>query len=191
METAPPRVSIPAAQVDPPTMPTGPIARLDAVVAMMDRGDFDAALAAAQLLNERQSSGLDALITLGNIYSLMGRNAESREAFALALSREPLCVEARVFGGVAALQAGALVDARAELTKALFLEPTLALGHYLLAQVHERSKDPEAARRSYRNAIAQLRFPQRALAGHYPEIPESVEAMARAAKYALSALQER
>jgi len=48
----------------------------------------------------------------------------------------------------------------------------------------------EAARRSYRNAIAQLRFPQRQLAGHYPELPDSAEAITRAARYALAALEE-
>jgi chemotaxis protein methyltransferase CheR len=83
-----------------------------------------------------------------------------------------------------------LAEARAELSKALFLEPTLAIGHYLLAQVQERTKDRDGARRSYRNAIAQLRFPQRPLAGHYPDIPDSAEAIAQVARYALAALEE-
>jgi chemotaxis protein methyltransferase CheR len=133
---------------------------------------------------------LDALLTVGNLYSLTGRIADAREAFVQALNREPLCVEARVFGGLAALQAGELPEARAELGKALFLEPSLAIGHYLMAQVHERLSDHEAARRSYRNAISQLRFPQRPLAGHYPELPDSAEAISRAARYALAALEE-
>ncbi len=167
-----------------------PPQRLENAVAQMERGDFPGALAAVKKLTEDAGNELDALITLGNIYSLMGRNAEAREIFAQVLSREPLCVEARVFGGVAALQAGALEDARSELSKALFLEPTLALGHYLLAQVHERSGEHEAARRSYRNAISQLKFAQRALAGHYPDMPDSSDAIARAARYALAALEE-
>jgi chemotaxis protein methyltransferase CheR len=100
-------------------------------------------------------------------------------------------VEARVFGGVAAMQDSNLAEARSELSKALFLEPTLAIGHYLLAQVQERSKDLDGARRSYRNAIAQLRFPQRELAGHYPELPDSDDAISTAARYALAALEER
>jgi chemotaxis protein methyltransferase CheR len=99
-------------------------------------------------------------------------------------------VEARVFGGVAALQAGNLAEARSEFSKALFLEPTLAISHYLLAQVQERTNDKEGARRSYRNAIAQLRFPQRPLAGHYPDIPDSSDAIARVARYALAALED-
>lgn len=144
-----------------------------------------------QRLLADEPSDLDGLLTLGNLFSLTGRIPEAREAFAQAIQREPLCVEARVFGGVAALQAGELSEARSELSKALFLEPTLAIGHYLLAQVHERTQDHEAARRSYRNAIAQLRFPQRPLAGHYPEMPDSADAISRAARYALAALEEQ
>lgn len=164
--------------------------RLNAAVRMSERGDFVSAVSTVEQLLADEPNHLDALLTLGNLYSLMGRIVEAREAFAQAINREPLCVEARVFGGMAALQAGEFAEARSELGKALFLEPTLAIGHYLMAQVQERLNDQEAARRSYRNAIAQLRFPQRQLAGHYPELPDSVEAITRAARYALAALEE-
>ncbi|MFL5352421.1 CheR family methyltransferase [Archangium sp.] len=164
--------------------------RLNAAVRMIERGDFVSAVATVEQLLLDEPNHLDALLTVGNLYSLTGRIVDAREAFAQAINREPLCVEARVFGGLAALQAGELPEARAELGKALFLEPSLAIGHYLMAQVHERLKDHEAARRSYRNAISQLRFPQRPLAGHYPELPDSAEAISRAARYALAALEE-
>jgi chemotaxis protein methyltransferase CheR len=88
------------------------------------------------------------------------------------------------------MQAGDFERARSELGKALFLEPTLALAHYLAARSAERLGDRESARRSYRNAISQLRFPQRPLAGYYPELPEGPELISRAAKYALAALEE-
>lgn len=168
-----------------------PAERLSVAVRKMAQGDFPAAIAGVERLLVDEPSDLDAILTLGNLYSLTGRIPEARDTFAQAIQREPLCVEARVFGGVAALQAGNLKEARSELSKALFLEPTLAIGHYLLAQVHERSQEPEAARRSYRNAIAQLRFPQRPLAGHYPEMPDSADAISRAARYALAALEEQ
>jgi chemotaxis protein methyltransferase CheR len=164
--------------------------RLNAAVRMIERGDFVSAVATVEQLLSDEPGHLDALLTLGNIYSLSGRVVDAREAFAQAINREPLCVEARVFGGLAELQAGELAEARAELGKALFLEPSLAIGHYLMAQVHERLKDNEAARRHYRNAISQLRFPQRQLAGHYPELPDSAESISRAARYALAALEE-
>jgi chemotaxis protein methyltransferase CheR len=167
-----------------------PAERLSLAMRKMMQSDFPSAIQAVEKLLVDEPGHLDALLTLGNLYSLTGRIVDAREAFAQALTREPLCVEARVFGGVAALQAGQLAEARAEFSKALFLEPTLAIGHYLLAQVQERTKDREGARRSYRNAIAQLRFPQRPLAGHYPDMPDSPEAIARVARYALAALEE-
>lgn len=173
----------------PQVMP--PAERLGLAVKKMEQGDFTGAITGVRRLLADEPSDLDALLTLGNLYSLTGRVSDAREAFAQAISREPLCVEARIFGGLAALQAGDLADARSELGKALFLEPSLAIGHYLLAQVQERSKDFEGARRSYRNAVAQLRFPQRPLAGHYPELPESADAISSAARYALAALEER
>jgi chemotaxis protein methyltransferase CheR len=167
-----------------------PAARLSHAVRKMMSSDFNSAIRDVEALLADEPGHLDALLTLGNLYSLTGKIAEAREAFTQALAREPLCVEARVFGGVAALQAGNLPEARSEFSKALFLEPTLAISHYLLAQVQERTNDKDGARRSYRNAIAQLRFPQRPLAGHYPDIPDSADAIARVARYALAALED-
>ncbi|KFE66866.1 Chemotaxis protein methyltransferase CheR [Hyalangium minutum] len=167
-----------------------PAERLNQAVRKMMQSDFTTAIKDVEKLLVDEPGHLDGLLTLGNLYSLTGHIVEAREAFAQALAREPLCVEARVFGGVAALQAGQLAEARSEFSKALFLEPTLAIGHYLLAQVQERTQDRDGARRSYRNAIAQLRFPQRPLAGHYPDMPDSPEAIARVARYALTALED-
>ncbi|MFB1479044.1 CheR family methyltransferase [Corallococcus sp. RDP092CA] len=194
---AEPPASRPLAEA-PPARPSGswpqllpPAERLNMAVRKMAQGDFPAAIDGVKRLLVDEPSDLDALLTLGNLYSLTGRIAEARDTFAQALQREPLCVEARVFGGVAAMQAGSMAEARSELAKALFLEPTLAIGHYLLAQVQERTKDFEAARRSYRNAVAQLKYPQRPLAGHYPEMLDSAESISRAARYALAALEEQ
>ncbi|MFN0061708.1 MAG: CheR family methyltransferase [Myxococcaceae bacterium] len=167
-----------------------PQERLASAVLHMEQGDFGAAKGALEQLCQDEPHDLDARLTLGNLYSLLGEDAQARAMFEAALAEEPLCADARLFGGVAALQAGRLEDAAAELGKALFLEPTLALGHYLLAQVLERKQQHEAARRAYRNAIEQVKTAQRPLAGHYPEIPETPDAIARAARYALAALDE-
>ncbi|HLT30145.1 MAG TPA: CheR family methyltransferase [Myxococcaceae bacterium] len=167
-----------------------PQARLEAAAQLMHLGDFDGALAAVLALSRDEPDDLDALLTLGNLHSLLGHYAAAREVFSQASEKEPLCVEARLFAGLAAMQAGKTQEARAELSRALFLEPTLAIGHYLLAQVEERGGAHGPARRSYRNALSQLRFPQRPLAGHYPDMPDSEAALARAARYALAALEE-
>ena len=174
----------------PPLKHRLPTDRLDDAVALMNRGQFEGALKATAELCAEEPNDLDALLTLANLHALMGHPTEAQRCFTLALTREPLCVEARIFGGVAALQTKRFAEARSEFGRALFLEPTLAIGHYLLAQTHEQMGDREAARRAYRNAIVQLKFPQRPLAGHYPDMIESADAMGRAAKYALAALEE-
>lgn len=167
-----------------------PIARLEAAAQLMHLGDFDGALASMLALTRDEPEDLDALLTLGNLHSLLNHYAAAREVFSQASAKEPLCVEARLFAGLAAMQAGRPGEARSELARALFLEPSLAIGHYLLAQVEERLGEPVAARRSYRNALAQLKVQQRPLAGHYPDMPDSEESLARAARYALAALEE-
>jgi len=171
--------------------PPSPHERLDEAARLMEQGQFEGALTALQALGQEDPEDLAALLMLGNLYLLYGRANESREAFDRAISRQPLCVEARIFRGVAALQAGLLEEAHSELKKALFLEPTLALGHYLLAHLQERMGALDAAKRSYRNAIKQLRFPQRELAGHYPDLPKTSEAIARVVQYRLAALEDQ
>jgi chemotaxis protein methyltransferase CheR len=187
----PPRPSSPP--TPPPSAPESrrtPVERLDKVVALIEKGDFGQALLGARRLADDQPEDLAALLTLGNIHALMGNVDEARDLFNSALAKEPLCVEARVYLAVAAIQSGQSEEARIELTRALFLEPTLALGHYLLAQVQEKLGDLEAARRSYKNAIAQRRAVPHTLLGHFPELPTTNDAIAQAARYRLAALSE-
>lgn len=195
----PPRPSVPPPPR--PSVPTSfesgvlerhqtPVERLAGVIAAVESGDFPRALRMARRLTDDVPDDLAARLTLGNVQALMGNVDEAREAYQAALSREPLCVEARLYLALAAMQARELEEARTELTRALFLEPTLAIGHYLLGQVHERRDDPEAARRAYRNAIAQRRAPHHDLIGHFPDLPRSNEAIGQAAQYRLAALSE-
>jgi chemotaxis protein methyltransferase CheR len=183
-----PRPSIPPPP--PAEAPRTPVERLNDVVACIEEGDFPRALRTAKRLADDVPDDLAARLTLGNVHALMGNIDEAREAYGEALSREPLCVEARVYLAMAAMQVGLLDEARLELTRALFLEPTLVLGHYLLGQVSERRGDPVAARRAYRNAMAQRRAPPHELIGHFPDLPRSNEAIAQAAQYRLAALSE-
>ncbi len=167
-----------------------PVERLDKVIALIEQGDFGQALLGARRLADDQPEDLAALLTLGNIHALMGNVDEARDLFNVALQKEPLCVEARVYLAVAAMQSAQWDAARIELTRALFLEPTLALGHYLMAQVQEHRGDREAARRAYKNAIALRKAAPHALLGHFPEMPTTHEAVAQAAAYRLAALSE-
>jgi chemotaxis protein methyltransferase CheR len=166
------------------------VERLDKVIALIERGDFGQALLGARRLMDDQPEDLAALLTLGNIHALMGNVDEARDLFNVALAKEPLCVEARLYLAIAAMQSGQQDPARVELTRALFLEPTLALGHYLLGQVQEKRGDFEAARRAYKNAIAQRKAPPHTLIGHFPELPKTNEAIAQASQFRLAALSE-
>ncbi len=191
----------PSAPVLPATLPSAPppgevsahtpVERLAAVVDAIERGDFPKALRAARALSDDEPEDLAARLTLGNVHALMGNLDEAREVYQAALAREPLCVEARLYLSLAAMQAGAFEEAKQELTRVLFLEPTLGVGHYLLGQVQERRGDAEAARRAYRNAISQRRQPRHELVGHFPDLPRSNEAIAQAAQFRLAALSER
>jgi chemotaxis protein methyltransferase CheR len=156
----------------------------------MHQGQFDAALRALTGGFGDALDDINVQLTLGNLYSLLGRAQDAERVFQEVIAREPLCVDVRMYGAMAAMQVNDYPRARSELLKALFLEPTLALAHYLSAQVSERLGDREGARRAYRNAITHLRFPQRPLAGFYPDLPESPELVSRAARYALAALEE-
>jgi chemotaxis protein methyltransferase CheR len=183
VESAPSPAAIPAPA-------RAPEDRIREVTQEIEKGGFGPAREKLERWLVQDPDQLGALLTLGNLYGLTGDPGRARECFERVLAKEPLCADAHVFGSLAAFQAGQLDEARTELTRALFLEPTLAIAHYLLAQVLERGGDRVGARRSYRNAISQLRATQRPLAGYYPDSPEP-EAIGRAARYALAALEER
>ncbi|MFO0596280.1 MAG: CheR family methyltransferase [Myxococcaceae bacterium] len=168
-----------------------PVERLAEVVDAIEKGDFPRALRTARKLADDEPDDLAARLTLGNVFALMGNLDEARDAYNQALSREALCVEARVYLALAAMQAGSIAEARQELTRALFLEPTLAIGHYLLGQVCEKLQDVAGALRAYRNAVAQRKAPSHDLIGHFPDLPRSHDAIAQAAQFRLAALSER
>jgi chemotaxis protein methyltransferase CheR len=170
--------------------PRPPSERVSEAARLMNLGRFDDAVLALTGGSSDAPDDINVLLTLGNLYSLIGRAHDAERLFQEVSAREPLCVEVRLYSATAAMQVNQYARARSELNKALFLEPTLALAHYLSAQVSERLGDPAGARRAYRNAISQLRFPQRPLAGFYPDLPESPELISRAARYALAALEE-
>ncbi len=189
----PPRPSAPPQPLvrpQPPPRKT-PVERLAEVVEAIEKGDFPKALRTVRALADEEPDDLAARLTLGNVHALMGNLDEAREAYQYALSREALCVEARLYTALAEMQGGELEPAKLELTRALFLEPTLAVGHYLLGQVNERRGDNEGALRAYRNAISQRKQPKHELIGHFPDLPRSNEAIAQAAQYRLAALSER
>ena len=167
-----------------------PAERLADAARMVQEGRFEESVRTLNAIRSEEPDDIAASLTLGNVYSVMGRAEAAQQVFSDVVNREPLCVEVRVYAAMALMQVNQYAQARAEISKALFLEPTLALAHYLSAQISERLGDRDGARRAYRNAVTQLRFAQRPLAGYYPDLPDSPELISRAARYALAALEE-
>jgi chemotaxis protein methyltransferase CheR len=159
--------------------------------ARIAQGRFDEARA---LLEEHlaRHEHLGLRLTLANLHGLLRQPGRARESFQAALAAEPLSAEAHLFYGVHLLDAGDADGAARELSRALFLDPDLALAHYFLGRCREGQRDAFRARLCYKNAVdAWRRLPaghRQTFLGHYPDLPDDGGTWARAAESALSAL---
>jgi chemotaxis protein methyltransferase CheR len=195
-----PKKPVPAvpAQAEPAQpQPAQPVAVADPVQSaarLLENGEFENALKALNDSLARSPSSLALLITRANVLTVMGRHEEARRVYREVIAAEPLCAEAHLFLGIACFEAGKAEDAEAsrELTRALFLEPELGLAHYYAGRIAERNGDLAGARRSYRNAasVCQGRTGWTPLIGYFPDLPSDPGVVARAARYALAALEE-
>jgi chemotaxis protein methyltransferase CheR len=202
--SAPPAVRhVPVAPAVPPRLPTpapvpaaqpplAPQEYLDAAVALFAEGRFGAARELLERLLEKGGEDLAVRLTLANLYGILRQTDRARECYVAALQLEPLSAEAHLFFGIHLLAEGDTEPAALELSRALFLDPDLALAHYWLGRCREAQRDPERARLAYRNALtAHARWPEgkrQAFLGYYPDVPEDGAAFVRAAQYALAAL---
>jgi chemotaxis protein methyltransferase CheR len=164
------------------------------VMRWLEQGEFDRVLAMLNHDLERSPGSLAMRLTLGNVLTVMGRHPEARAAYQTALAAEPLCAEAHLCLGIACYEAGKDREEEAllELTRALYLDPSLILAHYYAGQLAERRGDRLAARRSYRNAINAGRSQTKGspLLGYFPGVPTDPSVLARAASFALAAVGE-
>jgi chemotaxis protein methyltransferase CheR len=161
-------------------------------VALFSEGRFGAARELLERQLERSGEGLAVRLTLANLYGVLRQADRARACYQAALAIEPLSAEAHLFYGIHLLAQAEADGAALELSRALFLDPDLALAHYYLGRCREAQRDPQRARLAYRNTIDALkRLPsgkRQAFLGYYPDIPEDGAAFARAAEYALAAL---
>ena len=160
------------------------------IAGWIEAGSFEQAREALEKRVEHAPEDLGARLTLGNLLVLLRLPAAARSCYEAALEMEPLRAEAHLLFGIHLLAQGELEAAAAELSRALFLDPELGLGHYFLGRCKERLGDLDGARRAYRNAMRafrEARSPRRFL-GFYPDLPADDGPFARAAESALRAL---
>lgn len=185
----PPEAYGPAPAAEPPLAPQE---YLDAAVALFADGRFGAARELLERLLEQGGEDLAVRLTLANLYGILRQADRAHSSYLAALALEPLSAEAHLFFGIHLLSMNQAEEAALELSRALFIDPDLALAHYYLGRSREAQRDVQRARRAYRNALeAYRRRPEgkrQEFLGYYPDIPEDGSAFARAAEYALAAL---
>ncbi|WP_373049560.1 CheR family methyltransferase [Vulgatibacter sp.] len=175
----------PARETPPPGPPT-----LREIAVGIEAGRFEEARRALEERVEKVPEDLGARLTLANLLVLLRLPAEARACYEAALEMEPLRAEVHLLFGIHLHAQGDWQRAAEEFSRALFLEPELALGHWFLGRCRERAGDLEGARRAYRNAVRTSREgrQRRRFLGFYPDLPEDDGPFARAAESALQAL---
>jgi chemotaxis protein methyltransferase CheR len=171
---------------------------LDATVQLCGAGRFAEARARLERRVSEAREGVEAegelavRLTLANLLGILREPEAAATSYQAALLQEPLSAEAHLFFGVHLLGQGRLEEAAREISRALFLDPDVAMAHYFLGRCREAQGDVPRARLCYRNAIdAHARQPaghSHPFVGFYPDLPEDGAPFARAAEYALLAL---
>ncbi len=130
--------------------PTASVVRdvLSEARSALDRGEWEAALRLAAEAGEVEAA--DALRVRATA-NLRGP-AEAASAAVRACVRHPLSAELRFLAGVLLWTLGRDGEAQRELRRALYLDRSLAVAHFVLGAVLARIGDAEGARRAYRNA---------------------------------------
>jgi len=171
--------------------PPSPEEVQDEVANLLRVGSFLEARARLEAQLARGES-LGLRLTLANLHGVLRDSEKARASYLAALGAEPLSAEAHLFYGIHLLAEGQEEEASRELSRALFLDPDLALAYYFLGRCREAQRDVSRARLCYKNAVdAWRRLPggrRQGFLGHYPDLPDDGVSWARAAESALAAL---
>lgn len=134
-----------------------PADRLAAARQALADGDYDVATErAAGLVDHGQDPTGEACVVLVRALGSAGDLAAANHAAAGAVGRFPLHVELRLLQAIVLLESGHAHEAAAAAKAALYIHPDLAMAHLTLAGAEQARNDEDAARRSYRNALAIL-----------------------------------
>ncbi|MGC4113371.1 MAG: CheR family methyltransferase [Myxococcales bacterium] len=176
-----------------PAAPAAPHEPLEDANQLMEQGRFSEAAKRLEKELAKAPENLALLLTHGNLMLVVRDLATAQADYRKALEVEPLCAEAHLFLGIACSEQGdrGVEEALREVNRAIFLAPNLALAHYWSGRLAERLGDHQAARRAYRNTVEATKGVKEApLLGFIPDLPADPTMLARAARYALAALEE-
>ncbi|AKU92409.1 CheR family methyltransferase [Vulgatibacter incomptus] len=192
--SAAPPIPVAAQMVAPPSPKVpekSPADFLGRAVELIREGFFPPALALVDEGIGERPGDLALLLTKAHLHVALRDYEVATGCYEAALALEPLSAEAHLFLGVHLMDRGDLERAAAELTRATFLDPHLALGHFFTGRCCERLADLAGARRAYKNALAEARRSRAKspFMSYYPDLPDDGGiSVARAAELSLAAL---
>jgi tetratricopeptide (TPR) repeat protein len=131
-------------------LPDGLRPAFDEGVRALKAGDLDAAEAAFQSVLAKGGGGARVHNNLGIVYQERGQHERAIREFRAAARLDRAYAAPRMLLGASLLALGRVVEARAELERAIALAPREPLARLQLAKVHERSHDWINAVKQYR-----------------------------------------
>jgi chemotaxis protein methyltransferase CheR len=120
-------------------------------LALLQAGRVDEALTELYEKLDQDPGFVPTYYTLGRVYANKGDLAEAQNWCERAIRKDKLQAEPYLILAMIYQQFGLLEMAVDTLKKTLYLEPTLALAHYNLANIYRLQGNTELARRSYQN----------------------------------------
>jgi tetratricopeptide (TPR) repeat protein len=152
--TASPIPAVELAEDDPPAAGfADPEASYDSAY---DQGDYDAAAELARAAIDRAEPDEHLWVVLVRSLANRGRLLEAGEACAAALDRHGLSKELMHLHAILLSEAGRHSEAASAARRALYLDPHFTVAHLALGDALARMGNPDAARRAFANAEAQL-----------------------------------
>ena len=127
--------------------------RYDVCLAAFRAGNWDAAEAALSSLVESCPTFVPALLLLGGLYANRGRFDDALRQAELVLTLTDLEPRAHLLVGMVASRQQRLDEAQQSLRRALYLDDSLALAHFWLANLYRDRGDLVRACHEYENVV--------------------------------------
>jgi chemotaxis protein methyltransferase CheR len=130
-----------------------PSAQYDSCLATLRAGGWDAAESALTALVASSPAFVPGLLLLGGLYANRGRFDDAVAQAEAVLKVSPLEPRAHLLLGMIAARRNREDEALQLLRRALYLDDSLALGHFWLANLYRERGDVARARQEYENVV--------------------------------------